>query len=337
MLDSDGRQGRHRGCANVSRILLGLWLGASGSLTPALAHVEYYDLNQGAQIGDLTVAGKTQSTAQYGANPSVTGPGVTLNTTSGRPLNDPAYWNGTYQSYTGVGTFSNVHYDADLSSATVDVDDVTDWGWGDGTHSLATGPIGTLGDTHKVDFFNFRLAKASLVTITWNVDDSTGNYIDNGFSVFRGVMNYQTHDDSSERLNPTTFGVGKVQSALDTGTVRDAQGIASAYRNTTASGPGNYIGQFNALDNWGCGNQAGNWSAVSFVAAANSHNPADGFSNNPNDTLESLTIKLAPGNYIIAASGALGAQGYGTNPGTFNLSNLHGHLTFQATAIEACQ
>lgn len=300
---------------------------------PVLAHVEYYDLNQGVQIGDLTSAGKSASTAQYGANPPVTGAGINVNTTSDRPLNDPGQWTGVYQVYTGVGSFSGVQYTEDASSATVNVNDVTDWGWGDGTHT-------TLGDTHKVDFFNFRLAKHSLVTITWNVDDGSGNYYDNGFSLFRGVMNYQTHDDaSSEPMNPKT-GSGpsqvKVQSALDTGSVRDVQGIAAAFRNTGPGAP-TYVGQFNAKDNWGCGNAAGNWSAVSFIAAVNAHNPVEGYSNNAGDTRESLTIQLAPGNYIITASGALGAQGYGNVAASFGSSNLHGRLTFNATAIETCR
>jgi hypothetical protein len=41
----------------------------------------------------------------------------------------------------------------------VDVNDVTDWAWGDGTET-------TLGDSHRVDFFNFRLPQAASVTIS---------------------------------------------------------------------------------------------------------------------------------------------------------------------------
>ena len=47
------------------------------------------------------------------------------------------------------------------------------------------------------------------------------------------------------------------------------------------------------------------------------------------DTLETLTISLPPGNYTIAASGALGAAGSGAS---FGLTNLHGKLTFDAVA-----
>ena len=218
----------------------------------------------------------------------------------------------------------------------MDVYDVTDWGWGDGLwgNTVHTSPSGTglLADTHKIDFFNFRLPEPSIVTITWNVDDGAGDYIDNGFTLYRGFTSCQAHDDSTDPLNPTKIGTGKYQDPLDTGTVIDAQGIASAYRNTL-SNSAIYLGQFNALDNWGDGNAAGNWSNVSYIVAVNDHNPAAGYSRNAADTLETLTIQLQPGNYTIAASGALGAPGA---VASFSLSNLHGHMTFQATAVQVC-
>lgn len=317
----------------------GLAVALMGFGQQALAHVEYYDLNQGAQIGDLTAAGKTASTAQYGATPAgvvalggnaANGLGV-ISTQSDRPLNDPTTWNSAHQSYTGVGTFTGVTYTPTSSSATVSVNDVTDFGWGDGTKA-------TLGDSHKVDFFNFRLTQASNVSISWNVDDGNGFYYDNAFSLYGGVMNYQSHDDGAEKLNPKSGPVTKVQDVLDGLTAPvDAQGIASSYRDTKTNSAA-YVGQFNALNNWGQANVAGEWGNIAFIKAVNDNaGSSAGFSDKAADTLESLTIQLAAGNYTIAASGALGAAlaagGFGVD--TFGATNLHGVLTYSATAVPA--
>ncbi|WP_018411645.1 PEP-CTERM sorting domain-containing protein [Methyloversatilis thermotolerans] len=311
--------------------------GIIGLPIPGLAHVEYYDLNQGHRIADLTAAGKVKSTEQYGSTPAAAlalsgstanGVGV-LSSQSDLPLNNTAYWNSTYQVYNDSGTFSNVSYDAatGFGTAKVVVDDVTDSGWGAGTQS-------TLGDSHSVDFFNFRLTTSAVVTISWNVD-TDGTYIDSAFSIYKGVLTYNGHDDSVDKLNPKTGITTKVQNALDAQNApADVQGITSDYRNTTGSGPGNYIGQFDALGNWGQANAAGNWSNVEFIAYANANNPAEGFSTDASDTLETLTIVLGPGNYTIAASGALGAalSAGGTGTDSFGLSGLRGELTFSAVA-----
>ncbi|MFZ5504278.1 MAG: PEP-CTERM sorting domain-containing protein [Pseudomonadota bacterium] len=310
------------------------------SLTlPAFAHVEYYDLNQGRRIGDLTAAGKIKSTEQYGSTPSAVlalsnsaanGLGV-LSSQSAMALNNPEYWNGTYQSYISAGAFSNLSYNAATGSGTAHlvVNDVTDSGWGAGTQA-------TLGDSHRVGFFNFRLATEQEVTITWNVDTGDGVFIDSAFSLYRGVLPYQGHDDAVEKLNPKTGLTTRVQDALDSANAPvDVQGIASSYRNTTASGPASYNGQFNALDNWGQSNVSGNWSNIEFIAYANANNPAEGYSLDAGDTLESLTIVLGPGNYTIAASGALGASAAAGGQGvaSFGLTNLRGEMTFSATAL----
>jgi hypothetical protein len=322
-----------------------------GMSQQALAHIEYYDLNQGAQISDLTAAGKTASTAQYGANPGVTGL-PSLNATSDRPLNTTTQWNASNQTYSnGLATFSNAAIDTSTagftgnqfySANTVNVYDVTDWGWGGGTwgttsHITPTTPGGgLLQNSHEVDFFNFRLDQSSTVTITWNVDDGVGDFIDNGFTLYSGVASYQAHDNALDPLNPTT-GLGanqqKIQDPLDTGSVTDAQGIASAFRDTK-NNTTSYGGQFNALANWGDSNAAGNWSNVAYVASAHgalANTNGTGTSLNASDTLETLTITLAAGNYIIGASGALGSS-FG-NAGTFALSNLHGVLTFNAAPV----
>lgn len=301
-------------------LALGILLGAE----MAHAHVQYYDLNQGRQVSDLTAAGKSKSTLEYGKNPKV--PALrTINQQSDRPLKKKNLWTSTYQVYTGVGVFTNRKYTSKLSTATVRVNDVTDWGWGAGTQK-------TLGDSHKVNFFNFRLAVASTVTISWQVDDGNGTFVDGGFSLYGGVLPYQGHDDAREPLNPSSGAPPvKQQAPLDTGKVRDAQGIASSLRNTrTNKQP--YVGQFNALKNWGEANPAGNWGNIKFIKAVNAKNPAAGFSSNASATLEKLTITLLPGDYTIAASGALGAVGFGTVAASFGVSNLNGRLVFRAVA-----
>lgn len=327
--------------APIAALLVG-----AGMLTlpvVAHAHVEYYDLNQGKQVADLTAAGKVKSTEQYGATPATvmalsgsTANGLgTLSSQSDRPLNDTSYWNNTYQAYGGAGSFSNIAYNAATGSgsATVVVDDVTAAGWARGTKA-------TLGDSHTVDFFNFRLTTAQRVTITWNVDIGDGStFFDSAFSLYSGVLSYQGHDDANEKLNPKTGLTTKVQDALDASNApMDAQGIASSYRNTTASGPGTYVGQFNALANWGQANAAGNWSNIAFITYVNANNPADGYSTSGASTLESLTIDLGPGNYTIAASGAVGATTPGAShdpDGVSSLTGLRGTLKYSATAIPA--
>ena len=327
-----------------NKAALGITVALLGLSQQALAHVEYYDLNQGAQIGDLTAAGKTASTAQYGFTPAgvVALGGIATNglgaisTQQDLALSNQSQWNATNQSYTGVGSFTGVTYTSTSSSATVDVNDVTDFGWGNGTKA-------TLGDSHKVDMFNFRLSQASTVNISWNVDDGAGNFFDNGFTLYSGLLQYQGHDDGNEKLNPKNGPVTKVQDALDsTSAPLDVQGIASSYRQTAGAGnPGAYVGQFNSLANWGQANVSGNWSNVAVLKAVNGNaGSVDGLSTNASDTLETLQIVLQAGNYTIGASGALGAianlsAGTLGAVGTFGLTNLHGQLTFNAVSTVA--
>lgn len=310
---------------SIPRALAALLL--AGVSAGALAHVEYYDLNQGKQIADLTAAGRLASTAQYGANGVPAG--SLINGISNRPLNDVAQWTAQFQSATSVGQFTNVLYSAALSTATVRITGVTDRGWGDGTRAV-------LGDSHKVSFFNFRLAQTSQVTLSWNVFDNDGNFFDGGFSLYSGVLAYQAHDDAgADPLNPKTgFPPRRVQNLLDTGLPADAQNITAEFRNTRTNTV-DYAGQFDANGNWGQANGAGNWSNIAFLAAANANNPAAGFAFNGASTLETLVIQLGPGNYTIAASGALGAVGFGSVAAPFGLSGLNGELKFHASAVSA--
>ncbi len=328
---------------HAHQLVLFFWLAGLACFPRlASAHIEYFDLNQGKQIIDLTTSGKTWSTSEYGANPIVTGDGVGLavNTASDRPINDQAHWTASFQTESAVGLFSDITYSDDRSTANVVVNDVTDLGWGKGTRlTLGPGMIDLLGDSHKVDFFNFRLVKASRVTITWLVG-IPGKYYDGGFTLYRGVAPYQAHDDGPDILNPMDVDDNKVQSAMDSGTIRDAQGILILKRDTANF---DYSGQFNALGNWSQANVSGNWGALSFVSAVNNKvvRPTDNggkpylVTTDDSLTKEILTIVLAPGNYTIAASGAAGAVGYNAANST-NATNLKGQLTYTADAVDAC-
>ncbi len=315
------------------------------------AHVHYYDLNQGVQISDLTALGKIASTAQYGQTPPAV---LTLNSNtqangigiispnSDRPLNDTQFWNDAYQSPAyGVGNFTGVTYTTSSSTATVNVNDVADYGWANGTWITSPGGSGSvpqlLGDSHSVDFFNFRLSQTSNVSITWNVDDGFGYFYDNGFTLYSGVLNYQSHDAASDKLSAGSPFADYVQNALDAVNAPvDAQGIASSYRDTVTNSAF-YRGQFNAFGNWGQANGSGNWGNIAYIQAVNNNaGSATGYTTNSADTLETLTIQLAAGNYTIAASGAIGAAlsagGFG-NGDLAGTTNLHGLLTYSAVAV----
>lgn len=137
---------------------------------------------------------------------------------------------------------------------------------------------------------------------------------------------YQGHDDTSvDKLNPLGPGFVKIQSTIDNGTQRDAQGNLSPYRDTL-NNSADYIGQFNALGDWSQANAAGNWSALELVEAANALHIRN--SANSARTVENLSILLAAGDYTIAASGALTPGG-----NSLGLTNLDGQLTFSYAAV----
>ncbi len=297
---------------------IGLAVGVAllGLSQQALAHIEYYDLNAGFQVGDLTAAGKAASTAEYGpTSAAVTALNPNIVSTVDLPLSDPAQWNATYQSYPGNGTFTGVTYTPSASAATVDVYDVTGAGWLKGTQA-------TLGDTHAVDWFNFRLSQPSTVTISWGVNRTdTGAFINSAFTLYKGFLSYQSHDASLDELNPDN-GIDLIQNPLDTGSVVDTQGIVSPFRDTV-NNAAPYVGQFNALNGFSQANAAGNWAAIEFITAVNALTANSGA--NLAAVKETLTISLAPGNYSIGASGAAtGLNG--------NTTGAHGVLSFSATA-----
>jgi hypothetical protein len=78
---------------------------------------------------------------------------------------------------------------------------------------------------------------------------------------------------------------------------------------------------------------SGHWSNIDFLTAVNANNPAGGFGRTAATTRETLVIDLDAGNYTIAASGALGAVGFGAVAPSFSLSGLRGRLDYRARAV----
>lgn len=152
--------------------------------------------------------------------------------------------------------------------------------------------------------------------------------MENGFTLYRGVLPYEASDETTKPSNPISFIAGqttKIQDPFDTGEVADAQGILSAKRDTVKL---KYVGQFNALGNMSLANLAGNWGSIAYITHVHSSIPPKGYSTEYPDTLETLSIRLEPGNYSIAASGAFNAKGFAH--GSMGLSGLQGYLSFEA-------
>lgn len=282
------------------RMMLATGLTGWGLLlaSPTWADLNYYDLNQGKSIKDLTAAGK-----------ALTGNDL--------PLSNAAYWNGAYQIETTQGeTWSGLggSYASGTWGYSLHVGSLDSSGWTDGLRSNPTGGANLLGDTHFVGVANFHLNQASAVSISLTDDLLGQGYgLNPSFSLYRGSVVYQTHDDVAvDPMNPKG-GVPpkKIQNAKDSGAVVDSQGITSAYRNTAAN-TGNYVGQFNALGGWSAGNGAGNWSAVDYVTSVTGYfNPDGEWGGNANSN-SLLDYLLPAGDYIIVFGGNAQAASYAT-------------------------
>ncbi len=301
-----------------------LAMAGCGLSVPALSHIEYYDLNQGRQIADLTAAGK-----------AIAGNDL--------PLSNPLYWNGTYQQFKTSGetwTALPGSYASGSWGYTLKVVNFDSSSWTDGLRTNPTGGANLLGNSHTVNFANFHLATASKISITLSDDLAATQYgLNPSFSLYRGSAVYQAHDSATsvDLLNPVS-GSAKVQSAVDNGTRVDSQGITSPYRNTLTN-TGLYAGQFNALGGWSMANPAGDWSAVEYVTSVTGYfNPSGNWvgSDNSNALLDYV---LPAGDYIIAFGGNAQLPSY-ANPQSAKATSLYGpvsnltaYLTFQAAPV----
>lgn len=291
--------------------------------SPGWGHIEYYDLNQGRQIRDLTPAGKTAAGNDI-------------------PLTNAAYWTSTYQTTMSSGE-TWISLGGSFASGTwgysVRVVNFDSSAWTDGLRSNPTGGSYLLGDTHKVDFANFHLSRDARVTISLQDDfANTGYGLNPSFSIYRGSAVFQAHDEATvDPLNPSNLS-GKVQNAKDTGAIVDTQGIVSAYRNTLTN-TGAYVGQFNALGGWSIGNGAGDWSAVEYVASATGNLNADGTWLGNANSNSLVDYFLPAGDYIIAFGGNAQLPSYahersGEAAAFGTVTNLVATLSFNATAVE---
>lgn len=267
-----------------------LFLAAGVLASHARADLNYYDLNQGQSIKDLTAAGK----ALVGNDLAIS---------------NSAYWNSTYQTTTTQGevwTSLGGSYASGTWSYSVQVASLDSSGWTDGLRNNPQGGAYLLGDTHMLSFANFHLEQASTVTMSLKDDAlllGSGYGLNPSFSLYRGSAVYQLHDDvATDPANPKGgIPPKKIQNALDIGTVMDSQGILSAYRDTL-NNSGAYVGQFNALGDWSGANPAGNWSALDYLAHATGYvNPDGSWAGNANSN--TLTISLDAGDYTIAFGG----------------------------------
>lgn len=289
---------------------------------PAIAHIEYYDLNQKKQIGDLTAAGK-----------AIVGNDI--------PISNPVYWTSTYQSPTSSGeSWGTVtgSYASGTWSTSVHIVTMDSSGWTDGLRNNPTGGANLLGDTHKVNFANFHLNQAAYVTISLTDGQAgTGYGLNPSFSLYAGSAVYQAHDAATADPSNPLSGVPpvKLQSTKDNGSTVDSQGIVSAYRNTLTN-TGSYYGQFNALGDFSVANSAGNWTAVHYLTSVTGTRNANGtWAGNSNSN--SLSNYLLPaGDYIIAFSGNAQPLSYATQRSADTTSsygtvtNLGATLTFSA-------
>lgn len=292
---------------------------AALSASSAQAHIEYYDLNQGRQIRDLTAAGK-----------AIAGNDI--------PLADPAHWSATYQTTMSSGeTWTSLggSFASGTWGYSVKVVNLDSAAWTDGLRSNPAGGAFLLGDTHKLQFANFHLDRSSSVTIRLQDDLVGSGYgVNPSFSLYRGLSVYQAHDDAVvDPLNPrsTTAPFDKIQNTKDVGNVVDSQGIISALRDTVGN-VGTYAGQFNAQGGWSIANPAGDWTAVEYLASSTGITNPDGtWAGNANES--SLIDYLLPaGDYMIAFGGNAQPVSFASARSGDAVGSLVATLSFNAVA-----
>ena len=182
------------------------------------------------------------------------------------------------------------------------------------------GKTATLGDTHELAggvFFKFHLSQPGLVSITFS-DDSGAGLINPAFSVYRGLLPDDGHDDAAiDPLNPRSSmpPFAKIASPVDNGVTTDAYGRVSPFRDTAHV---EYVGQFDALHTWSLGNESGDWSVIEYVTHVD---PTGG------NSVSLLNYYLGPGDYTIAAAGGSLCSGLSC------LENLPGTIRFSVAAV----
>jgi hypothetical protein len=201
----------------------------------------------------------------------------------------------------------------------------TRFGWLHGTQPA-------LGDSHNLtvnaELFRFHLSQTSTVTITVTQRQAG---LDPAFSVYRGLLPSQAHDDAvADPLNPVAGGCAAA-SAMDAATPPWTYQVHDGFRDTasysTLGGLSGCLpvtpfrGQFDAFASWSMANSAGLWAKVDFVAAVGAaaftgHNGGTYVSGNHNTAVgtgETLTlVNLPPGDYTVAVGGEACATAVGS-------------------------
>lgn len=180
-------------------------------------------------------------------------------------------------------------------------------GWFRGTDTPATGCglDGTpecLGDSHNLQFFKFTLIKDSTVTISFT---SIQNGLDPAFSLYRGLLPDEAHDDSAtdpknaldENFNPVPHPTDSAY--WDSNNIRE--------------------GQFNAFGTWSMANDSDEWAEIQYLTHRN-----DSSALTPGSAEILANYFLNAGSYTVAAAGA-------TNAGIDAL--LSGTVSFSSSPV----
>lgn len=204
-------------------------------------------------------------------------------------------------------------------------DAYTPFGW-------LAGAQPTLGDTHAIDdgkFYVFTLRRWSSVTIKFANSSDNASPFDTAFSLYRGVLPAEAHDDAAfDPLNPVDdVNFLPIASPTDSAPAKHEYVPLDRFRDTKLysqtgglDASGNpvhpFVGQFNAINDFSMANEEAvpgeapgeNWTIIRHVAHENRRGAGQ---------TESLTLALPPGDYTIAAGGANcaapGAAGCGSS------------------------
>ncbi|PPD35659.1 MAG: hypothetical protein CTY19_00995 [Methylomonas sp.] len=180
-------------------------------------------------------------------------------------------------------------------------------GWFAGTDTPLSGcgldgTAECLGDSHQLQFFKFSLAQDSLINLSFT---SIQNGLNPAFSLYRGLLPDEAHDDTStDPLNAVDGNFDPISHPTD-----------SAYWDS------NNIreGQFNAFGNWSMANDDEAWAEIVYITHKND------FSASSVGSVEALTnYFLQAGSYTVAAAGA-------TSSGPSAL--LQGTIAFSASPV----
>lgn len=181
--------------------------------------------------------------------------------------------------------FAHVDY-SDLNAFSTQTNTFSRNGWFRGTDNPTNGcnldaTAQCLGDSHQLQFFKFTLDQDSNVSLTFT---SNQNGLDPAFSLYKGLLPDEAHDDSStDPLNAVDNNFEPAPHPTDSH-YWDSNNIRE--------------GQFDALGNWSMANDDGSWSEIEYLIHKNDNSLSNA------GAFETLNYFLKAGSYTIAAAGA---------------------------------